>query len=261
MPVPLSGARTKLVRRLADRKGRERESAVLVEGIRAVRELLTAPVEVRFAVRSPRLLELTGGARLAGELEEAGVEAVEVSDRELRDLAGTESPQGVLAVCSEPPPLEPEAVLPDARLLLLDAVQDPGNVGTLIRTAAAFGVTGVGVLEGTVDPWSPKVVRASAGSSFRVSLGRWTWARAEQLVRDLGLALFVGSSEGVEVRKIDSSGGWVLVVGNEGRGVRSEVLEAGTAVSVPMPGEVESLNAGVAGAILLYALTVGKEPS
>jgi TrmH family RNA methyltransferase len=234
---------------------------VLVEGIRAVRELLTAPVEVRFAVISPRLLELTGGERLVEELEGAGIEAVEVSDGELRELAGTESPQGVLALCSEPPALEPETVPPGARLLLLDAVQDPGNVGTLVRTAAAFGVAGVGVLEGTVDPWSPKVVRASAGSSFRVPMGRWTWRRAEQLVRDRGLALFVGDSEGADVRKMDPSGGWALVVGNEGSGVRSEVLAAGTPVSIPMPGGVESLNAGVAGAILLYALTVGKEPS
>jgi RNA methyltransferase, TrmH family len=257
--VPLSHTRTKLVRRLSDRKGRGREAMVLVEGIRSVGELLTSSVDVRFGIVSPRLVGLDGGTALRSELDARGVELVDVADEELHELAGTESPQGVLVVCDEPPfslPLGGDTAL---RLLVLDGVQDPGNVGTLIRSARAFGLNRVVLLDGSADAWSPKAVRASAGVCFRIPVGRMPWSTLRSSLREAGAELFVGAASGEDVGRAHLPARWALVVGNEGRGVRPEVESAGTALSIPMPGGAESLNAGVAGAILLYVMTVGKE--
>jgi len=248
----LSDARSKLVRRLHRRKTREREGLVLVEGPHAAAEALAADAAVRFAIVTPRVEQLEAGEVLAA-LEEAGIEVHGVEDRELAELADTESPQGLLLVVEEPSPSWPEPAA--GRWLVLDAVQDPGNVGTLIRAAAAFACAGVVALDGTADPWGSKAVRASAGAVFHlpvhVARGRAIGEVAAELPRPL-----LAAEMGGEDPRSRAGATWSLIVGNEGAGIRTELLEAAEArVAVPMPGGVESLNAAVAGAILLYALT------
>jgi TrmH family RNA methyltransferase len=251
--VELSDARSKLVRRLHRRKTRERESLVLVEGPRAAGEALAAGASVRFAITSPRL-EALGGEALVLALDSRGVEVHEVDDRILADLADTESPQGLLLVVDEPAPAwHPR--LPDGRWLVLDALQDPGNVGTLIRAAAAFDCAGVVALDGTADPWGTKTVRAAAGAGFRlpihVARGRDLGEVVGALPRPILLAHMQGDAPSEH-----SGAHWSLVVGNEGSGVREALeTEADARVAIAMPGGVESLNAGVAGAILLYVLS------
>jgi TrmH family RNA methyltransferase len=251
--VELSDARSKLVRRLHRRKTRERESLVLVEGPRAGDEALAAGASVRFAVTSPRLQALGGESVVVG-LAAAGVDVHEVDDRELAELADTESPQGLLLVVEQPAPAWfPK--LPDGRWLVLDALQDPGNVGTLIRAAAAFECAGVVALGGTADPWGTKAVRAAAGACFRlpihVARGRDLGEVTAALPRPILLADMVG-----DVPSEQCGPRWSLVVGNEGSGIRDALgVEADARVAIPMPGGIESLNAGVAGAILLYALS------
>jgi TrmH family RNA methyltransferase len=256
--MELSDERRRLIARLHRRRTREREGLVLLEGIRAVAEAVAAGAEVRFAVASPRGVRLdTVG--LLERLRAAGVPLVDLdADDDFADLADTETPQGVLAVCVEPTPDSENLVTPAARLLVLDGVQDPGNVGTLIRTAAAFGLTGVVALDGTVDPWNAKALRASAGTAFRlpVATGRWDdWAPR---FRAAGTPLWYADAGGRPVPDRAPAPPWALVVGSEGAGVRAEVRSvARGGFAVPMPGGTESLNAGVAGAILLYALTRG----
>jgi TrmH family RNA methyltransferase len=224
-----------------------------VEGIRSVREALEARARSSFAAVSPRLAELTGGAELRQRLVAEGVETVELSEAELAKVADTESPQGVLLVCAEP---APSGELPAAGpLLVLDAVQDPGNVGTLIRAAAAFGVPEVVVLDGTVDPYNAKAVRAAAGALFRTGVRRGRWDELAPALQARG-PLLVADMHGSDVRRLRPPPSWSLVIGGEGAGPRAEVRAAATArVAIPMPGGAESLNAGVAGSILLYVLT------
>ncbi len=252
--MPLSQRRAALVRRLRTRRTREREASVLVEGVRAVHEALDAEVSPRAVVVSPRLDSTAEGGRLRSRLSEAGIEPDLVTDAELGELSDTEHPQGVLLVCGQPSPTT--GISGDGRYLVLDAVQDPGNAGTLIRAAIAFGLDGVIGLDGTADLWGAKAVRASAGMVFRIPILNMTAGALVERVSDGDLELLVADTRGTSVADWASTGGWLLVVGNEGSGPRLEVLESAAArVSVPMPGPAESLNVGMAGAVLLYALT------
>ncbi len=253
--MSLSQRRAQLVGRLRRRKTREREGLVLVEGIRSVTEALEAGAEPVFAVVSPRLDTLAWGADLLATLC-ARVEDVErLGDAELDALADTERPQGVLLVCRQRS-WDVAELRQRGRYLVLDAVQDPGNVGTLVRAATAFDVDGVIVLDGTADPWGPKAVRSSAGMTFRVSVGLAEADAVVELLRESDVPLFVADASGVDVADVSTPASWALAVGNEGVGTRETLRLAATRfVRIPMPGPAESLNAGVAGAILLYALT------
>jgi len=253
--MELSQRRATVVGRLRQRRTREREGLVLVEGIRAAAEALDAGARASFAVASPRLSALDGGAELLAALGRRGVEVADVDDAALTRLSDTEHPQGVLLVCRQPE-APPDLVRPGARLLVLDGIQDPGNVGTLVRAASAFAVDGVVALDGTADPWGAKTVRASAGMAFRRPLLQATAGQALEALRDAAVPVLVADASGTDVERVSPGPGWALVVGNEGAGPRPEVREAAAAtVRIPMPGGAESLNAGVAGSILLYALT------
>ena len=251
--MALSRERTRLIGRLRSRRTREREALFLVEGVRAAAEALAAGAHARFAVVSERLGDLAGGAALRARLEDAGVETVEVPHEELAALSDTEASQGVLLVCPEPD--DGAGLPPSGPLLVLDGLQDPGNVGTLVRAAAAFGAAAVVVLDGTVDPFNPKAVRAAAGALFRVPVVRMAWERAETELRDRG-PLLIADMLGRDAAGAHPAASWSLVVGSEAAGARAAARAAATdTVAVPMRGGIESLNAGVAGAILLYVLT------
>lgn len=251
----LSQRRTQLVGRLRHRKTREREGLVLVEGIRSVREALEAGAETVFAVVSPRLETLSWGASLLASLSRSVGDLERVDDAELSSLADTEHPQGVLLVCRQPEPASGE--LDGAgRYLVVDAVQDPGNVGTLVRAATAFAVDGILALDGTADPWGPKAVRASAGMVFRTPVRQVGAESAVELLRAASVPLLVADAGGRDVAADPPPPAWALAVGNEGSGPREVLREAAARqIRIPMPGPAESLNAGVAGALLLYALT------
>lgn len=250
----LSQRADRLVRRLRTRRGRVKEGLVLVEGVRAVATALDADVRVRFVVTAPRLAETPGGPALLARMSEASLDVREVSDGDLADLSDTEAPQGVLLLCEEP-----RVALDDLRRgrhLVLDAVQDPGNAGTLVRAAAAFGLDGVVALDGTVDLWGPKAVRASAGLVFRVPVVRCDTAEALDWFRALEVGVWLADADGEDVAALGHPSAFALVVGNEGAGVRPEIAaSAERAVAVPMRGPAESLNVGIAGSILLYALS------
>lgn len=252
----LSKSRRQLIERLKTRKGRPREGLVLVEGVRSTAEALASGIDIRFAVRSPRLSDTEAGQALATALAGRSLESDEVDEADLAELSGTEHPQGVLCVCTEPgvdlARLQERA---PSTLLLLDGLQDPGNVGTLIRAAWAFGVDAVIALEGSVDPWNPKAVRAAAGASFHTQIARAHWAEVRPWLEEQGIEILAADVGGDDVRSFQGGGAWALAVGNEGAGVRPDIAAAATeSLAIPMPGGAESLNAGVAGSILLYSL-------
>lgn len=244
-----------MVGRLRIRKSRRKEGLVLVEGVRAVTEALDAGANGRFAVTSPRLAHTSGGSALANRLAAADLELHTIDDAELGELADTEHPQGILLVCSEPR-ASLDLVEAGVRLLVLDGVQDPGNTGTLLRAAVAFGLDAVIALEGTADPWAPKTVRASAGMAFRIPVIQARLLDAVAALQHAGVPLRVAAAGGEPVGGDECQAGFALIVGNEGAGVRDELRDAATStVSIPMRGPAESLNVGMAGSVLLYELT------
>ena len=228
---------------------------MLVEGIRASAEALAAGAPVSFVVTSPRLATSDAGAALEAGL--SGLDVHEVEDDELDALADTRSPQGILLVCGEPE-AGLEGIRAGGRYLVLDGVQDPGNAGTLLRGAVAFGLDGVVCLDGTVDPWAAKTVRASAGMVFRMPV---VLADARDLATrstSAGVPLLAADALGEDVEPLAGMESFALVVGNEGAGVRPELRRAAEkVVAVWTPGPAESLNVGMAGSILLYTLTRG----
>jgi RNA methyltransferase, TrmH family len=256
MPTPLSRREERLLRSLSLRKHREAEGLFLAEGVRAVEELAASPLAIRLAAASSSLGDTERGDRLLQALEAQGVPLRVVDDRELRELAGTEHPQGVVAAAAIPRhglgamgvDAEP------AVILVLDAVQDPGNFGTLVRTAEALGAAGVVALPGTVDPWNPKSVRAAMGSSFRLPIVTAEWAELAPWLAERGVAA-VAAVVGAAALPSPPPGRAALVLGNEGAGVGEETLaNASLHAGIPLRGRAESLNVGAAGAILLYEL-------
>jgi RNA methyltransferase, TrmH family len=182
---------------------------------------------------------------------------IEVTERELADVAGTETPQGVAVAAEIPRRRLDDVVLPErALVLVLDGVQDPGNFGTVVRSADAFGVACVLTLPGTVDPWNPKSVRAAMGSSFRVPVVDVTVAAAIEWLRDGRCRILGAHAAGSSAAEIGSAPRTALVLGNEGAGLSDAVRGAlDGMVAVPIRGSVDSLNVGVAAGILLYLLT------
>jgi len=253
--VTLSQRRRRLLERLTSSRGRVREGLVLVEGVRAVGEALDAGVELRFACVAPRLAETEAGRSLRDRIDRRNVderlELLELSDEEMAGIADTEHPQGVVAVCLQPAAELGASLAGARRVLLLDGIQDPGNAGTLIRSAVAFGFDPVLALDGTTDPWGSKAVRASAGLVFRSTILRCDADAALGALSAHGFSLFVADAGG-RIGVVPPSGGVALALGNEGGGTRASVREsAAELVAIAMPGPAESLNVGVAGSILM----------
>jgi TrmH family RNA methyltransferase len=239
--------------RLKTRRGRLQQQAFLAEGRRLLAEVLSARLKVKAVLWDVGTDELPPD--LSAELARREIPVFELSPQAFAAVADTVTPQGVIAIVERP-----QVNLEDipAHALLLDGVQDPGNVGTLLRTAEAFGIRHVCCGQGTVDPYSPKVVRAAMGGVFRLDVStlpasdfidRWrrTWPSGQVLVASAG-----GSKD---CHRVDYGQPTLMVIGNEAHGISQDVAErADVQVRIPMRGAAESLNAAIAGAILLYEM-------
>ncbi|MGA9837518.1 MAG: RNA methyltransferase, partial [Gemmatimonadaceae bacterium] len=180
----------------------------------------------------------------------------EVAPRDFHTAAETDSPQGVIAIAPIPErSLDRVEPADGLRLLVLDAVQDPGNVGTILRTAAALGATATVALPGTVDLWNAKVVRSAMGALFHHPCMAATWEDVDAFRRRSALALWVADAAGTLLGGAPAPSRLGLVVGNEGAGVSAEArARADRLVALPLDPIVESLNVAVAAGILLYEL-------
>ncbi|GHU71457.1 23S rRNA methyltransferase [Clostridia bacterium] len=188
----------------------------------------------------------------------SAVEVVYLASNLIERLSDTPSPQGVIAVASLPSPTPPEGLGP--RALVLDGLQDPGNVGTILRTADAAGCTGILMTDTCADAYSMKAVRASMGSVFRMSVCvSSAVAAVVSAWRDNGTHVIVADADGIPYSQVNRVESWALVIGSEGKGVSPGLaVLADETVSIPMRDPVESLNAAVAAGILLYSLCVVK---
>ncbi len=238
---------------LEKRRERDRSGLGVLEGIRLAEEAVAAGISISHCFFCADLLEKSRGALLLNQLSSAGVRAYEVPRGLLQTVADTETPQGIVCVFRLPG-ARPEELAPGL-VVVCDGLQDPGNLGTLARACAALGGTGLVVAGGAVDPFAPKCVRAGMGSLFRLPVVREPdTTEALQVLGDRGFAVVVADARGEALPwEVDWRNPVALVIGNEGAGPSAAALARATAVvRIPMPGPAESLNAGVAGSLLLY---------
>jgi TrmH family RNA methyltransferase len=253
------------VRDLQRRKARGRRGLAVLEGVRLVEEALAAGLEFKGALVSPDLARTTRGVALVAELGSHAVLVEEIGARTFSQLAGTETPQGILAVVA--PRIWTVADIspaPGGAVLVVDGVQDPGNLGTLIRTAHALGAAATVVLRGTADPMNAKALRAAMGATFRHPVVPLDDAPFITWARQRGLILWAAAVDGVPLaRALDASTDReeliAVIVGNEGAGIRPQ-LNAVSAqrVAIPLARGAESLNVAVAAGILLYEVLRGR---
>ena len=182
----------------------------------------------------------------------AGMRAVTVPEDVMESISPMQSPQGALFVCRLP---EDTAFVPKAGMLLLDGIQDPGNLGTILRTADALQIP-VALLEGCADPYSHKVVRASMGAVFRTPVIRTTWGEASEACAKASIPIAVTAlSERAEDIRSARIADMAVVIGSEGQGVRQQILESAQAeLIIPMNRNCESLNAAIAAAIVMWQM-------
>ena len=246
-----------LARDLRRRKARERSSLFVAEGVRAVEELLRSTLSIRGVLTAPQLADAPRGAALLGMLTARDdVERSELSERDFASAAETESPQGVIAIGEIPDrSLANFLDVTPLTMLVLDAVQDPGNVGTIVRTAAALGATATVALPGTVDLWNAKVVRSGMGAHFSHPAFHATAESLETFLAATGAALWCADARGEPVGTRLRPARLAIAVGNEGAGLTARTRERANAlIALPISSGVESLNVAVAAGILLYTL-------
>jgi len=235
--------------------------------VRLVEEALAAGLPFRGALVAPDLARTARGTALVADLERHSVPVEEVGARTFLQLADTEAPQGILGVIEPRRWREDDLGLrPGAVALVIDGVQDPGNVGTLIRTAHALGAAGTVVLRGTADPTSPKALRAAMGATFRHPVVMLDDAGFIAWTRKHDVTLWGAAADGVPLYRALGDAGRgkregpiAVIVGNEGAGIRPQLnAVAAQRVAIPLAQGAESLNVAVAAGILLYEVARGR---
>jgi len=219
-----------LVKLRVDARYRKEQNSVLVSGVKLVKELQSFAKPKRiFSIKtypSPHTL---------------------VSESVMKKITGLTSPEGIAA---EFPLPKPSIMEDKAPLLVLDRINDPGNLGTLIRTALALGWEGIFFLPGCVDPFQEKVIRASRGALFRLPWKEGSWDE----LKKLNLTAYTADIEGRPLDEIEPQKKILLLLSNEAQGVSEEGASFGERVTIPMPGEMESMNVATCGAIMMYEL-------
>lgn len=238
----------------ADRGFREAQGRFLLEGLRLCADVAATTGLARTLFVTGRALERYGDALAA--LQSRCGECFCITEEVAAKLSDTKSPQGVFCVCARPE--EPDGPGPGEQILLLERVSDPGNLGTILRTAEAFGVSRLIVSADSADLYSPKTLRASMGSAFRLRLQTTEdMGRTVRELAGLGIPTWAAAlGEGsLPLDKVPLKAPVACVVGNEGSGVTAETqaLCAGRVI-IPMEGQIESLNVSVAAAVLLWEM-------
>lgn len=248
--MPLS---RKNLSQLSSRHLRKKSPYFLVEGVRCCLEAVRRrPEWLQEAYCLAEFRRHEHYAELAAALARQGVPLQELADRDFQDMAVTEHPQGVICALRKPTPAP--LTLPHPFCLVLDQVREPGNLGTILRTAWAVGLESVWITAGSADVYAPKVIRAGMGAQFALQLQCVPpLPEALETFRRLGgrrvWCAMPGAGTSLFDDQFDLAGG-ALVIGNEGDGVSHP--ELGEAVTIPMPGHAESLNAAQATTLLLF---------
>ena len=217
--------------------------AVIVEGVKPIKELVSKRPFKTLLVLDESLVP--PGAK--------SKETYVVTEGILHKISGMQTSEGILAEVEMPANASLKGC---KRLIVLDGINDPGNLGTILRTALALGWEGAFIIQDSCDPYNEKALRAARGATFRLPIAQGSWEDLKRLITVNRLNPVVADLDGVapdELKK--KKEGIVLILGNEAHGPSAEAKSLGQAVTIPMPGPMESLNVSVAGALLMYALT------
>ncbi len=244
-----------LFKRLVQLKERGDDDLALVEGIRLLHDALDAGVKIREGAVSPRVLETPRGRDLLQTLAAKGTVVRVLDDRLLATISEVETSQGFLALAERPAFTSAQLFRDSPLILVAVGIQNPGNLGGLLRTAEAAGATGAILVEGTVDPFSWKALRGSMGSAFRLPHLRDLSIRSTlALLKAQGVSTVAAyATASVRYDEANLRGPAAFLFGNEGSGLPSEIMQAADQrVGIAMQGGVESLNVSVAAGILLF---------
>ena len=249
----LTKAQLKHLLSLKKKRGRTLQGKFLIEGVHLCREALLANVNLEFLLYTQVGFQTEEVKGVVAEAQKRGISNLRVSPSVLKSLADTVTPQGLLAVVRRGVPTT--SLARGKVLLLLDRVQDPGNVGTIIRTADAVGVDGVILGRESADPFSPKVLRSTMGSIFHLPIQ--VGVEPQRVVAELkkkGFRIFIAEPRAKRAHtQIRYPRRFLLVVGNEARGVRASLRPlADELIRVPIRGRAESLNVSMAAGVILY---------
>lgn len=248
--------KVKLAASLHNRKHRDKEGLFIAEGIRLVEMAAASDWNIRYGFYTPELLNQARGKELCATLTNRGVSLYELPAAVYQKASATDTPQGILVVVEQKKSrLEELAAGENPIYVVLDGVQDPGNAGTIIRTADAVGADGVILLKGSVDVFGDKTVRSTMGSLFHLPVcTEATTAELQEFLTSQNVTLYATALDAAAKPHFvqDFRQGCAIVFGNEGNGVSAELLQTAVKTYIPMYGEAESLNVGVSAAVVLY---------
>lgn len=246
--VMVSRNQLKFLRSLHQKKYRKRYSEFIVEGDKAVNELLSDKAPLSTIYAKAEWLEQNGGL-----VNKLSVPIVTVTEEEMKKISALSSPSDVLATCEFTAPQQPPLKLKSGQYLILEDIRDPGNLGTILRTADWFGISGLILSPTTVDPFNPKCVQSSMGSILRVPL--FQCDLEDWLLAYNGFPVIGTSLKGDNIYQSPIPESALFIIGNESKGL-SKVMEAQAdkLIYIPKIGKAESLNAAVAAAILCAEL-------
>lgn len=218
---------------------RQHEGSVVLEGATLIEEVSR--------IVTPKKLWVSHPEAIPKSLKEFPHQLV--TEEIIKKIAGGLHPEGIIA---EFPLPKPQTFKDPQRMLVLDRVSDPGNLGTLLRSALAFGWDAVFLIRGGCDPFNDKVLRASKGALFHLPYHEGTWKEAQEWISKFSLTPVAADIKGMALRDFKIPSKIALILGNESQGISEEIRRASTGVTIPMKGKMESLNVAVAGGIMMH---------
>lgn len=224
---------------------RRSEMKIILEGNRLIHDALQRGANPEYVLYTPENADYD----IIATLQNRRCELIAVSDEVLKHVSDTQQAQGILGIFYIPkPPLPKEP----QRVLIMDNLREPGNMGTILRTAAASGVDIVVLSPGCVDPYNPKVLRAGMGAHYRVPIVEATWDEIQHFCEGINIYATIADTE-TSYSDVDWTQAWAFIVGNEAHGISKQAHHiAQTNIAIPMSSDTESLNAAIASAVILF---------
>ncbi|MCT4594100.1 MAG: RNA methyltransferase [Anaeromicrobium sp.] len=258
MVIKITSSDNKIVkntRQLNKRKSREKNKEYIIEGVRSVRDAIKYEEEIKYILYSNKINNVQQGEGLLEDVLSLGLKVYEVDEKIFNSLSDTENSQGIMAVIGMKKFDINEIIRPNGLYVVLDRIQDPGNLGTIIRTADSAGFHGVILTKGCVDIYNPKAIRSTMGSIFNIPIiqGFGEEDLIEVLHREKINIVCTSLDTDKYYYDVDFSKNVAIVIGNEGNGVSDYILnKSNLLIKIPILGKAESLNASTASSVIIY---------